>query len=351
VIATVVITRWWAALIAAGAIVVGLWLSHVILVAHDGMQPLQPGEPVDSNRLVAERRRGIKALVIGTDGRASTSKLQALLWTFAVLFAFTFLLVWGRSAGCSGSHAQAAQCRTANSARAVFDDTIRHPLQPEYFVLLGFPLAAALAAKALTTNKVITGDLTKEPIHPDPAPAGDDQQPENNGGVLQSVGEIIGNDNGEVDLLDFQYFIFTLLTLAYFFITFLTRPSGGVPNLPPTLLALSGISVATYTTKKALETDVEAVITLAAPNPCPHTAGTVLRLLGNGFGTRDAADPAQTQVLLGGQPLTISTWTDTAVVATIPDAAAAALDGQDTAQVVVIDSDGSASQSATVALT
>lgn len=49
---------------------------------------------------VKKRRRGVKALVIGTDGRASTSKLQALLWTFAVLFAFIFLLAWGRSLGC-----------------------------------------------------------------------------------------------------------------------------------------------------------------------------------------------------------------------------------------------------------
>jgi hypothetical protein len=42
------------------------------------------------------RRAGLKSLLVGTDGRVSTSKVQAILWTFAVLYVLTMLLIAGR---------------------------------------------------------------------------------------------------------------------------------------------------------------------------------------------------------------------------------------------------------------
>src|SRR2546427_12479320 len=79
-----------AGLIAFGAFVVLAVAVHLLLV---GTSPAPgPDDPV------AQRRRGIKSLVIGADGRASTSKVAAVLWTFAVFFAVAFLLLWGRSA-------------------------------------------------------------------------------------------------------------------------------------------------------------------------------------------------------------------------------------------------------------
>jgi hypothetical protein len=195
-----------------------------------------------SMRPAARRRRGIKSLVIGTDGRASTSKVQVVLWTFAVFYAFLFLLLWGRSTACDTASGQAAPvCQDAADARGAFSRAVNGELQIEYYVLLGFPMAAAVAAKAITTAKVEDSTVVKPEI-------GADQK-----GVVQGLAEVVSNDAGQTDLLDFQYFAFNLLTLGFFFVEFLTKPGDGLPDLPPTLIALAGASTAVYTAKKALE--------------------------------------------------------------------------------------------------
>ena len=204
----------------------------------------------------ARRRAGLGALVIGADGRASTSKVQAVLWTFAVMFAIVFLLFWGRSAGCGDS--TGARCRAAHTARAAFSNFVNRGLQPEYYVLLGFPVTAAIAAKAITTAKIADKTLVKDPLRPE----------EGQGGFLQAVREVVNNDIGEADLLDTQYFAFNLLTLGFFFAQFLTNPAAGLPDLPATLIALSGLSAAGYTTKKAL-----ATTGAVADDPAPTGAG------------------------------------------------------------------------------
>ena len=231
-VATFVISRTWAALIALGVIVVPLWLVRQIATT----------PPVEDEVLADRRRSRLGGLVIGKDGRASTSKVQAVMWTFAVLYAIAFMLLWGRSLGC-GDTARATQaiCKAATSARSVFTDFVNHGLQPEYFVLLGFPLGAAVAAKAIKTAQVND--------HPESI----SDPPDGEGGLAQSVREIISNDQNETDLLDFQYFVFNLVTLAFFFSSFLTNPSLGLPDLPPTLIALSGLSASTYVAKKGLE--------------------------------------------------------------------------------------------------
>jgi hypothetical protein len=333
VVATLVITRTWASLIAAGGLIALVLLAHWIIVARD-----PDPKSVDP---VRRRRRGVKALVIGADGRASTSKVQPVLWTFAVFFAFVFLLVWGRSSGC-GAHSGGAACREAVTGRAAFERTINRGLQSEYYVLLGIPLAAAVAARALVTNKVAAGTLTKTPIGSDTPPGNDassagsaDTEAGASSGVVQGLSEIVSNDQGQADLLDFQYFAFNLVTLTFFFVEFLTHPSGGLPDLPTTLIALSGVSAAAYTTKKALETDVGPAITAVIPPRAPRVPQQRLAVNGNGFGPAPPAGTAgdgRSAVLLEGVKLQVvdNTWTDSRVVveltaevlAALPDSAA-----------------------------
>ena len=40
------------------------------------------------------------------------------------------------------------RCSEAATARAAFTNAVNRPLQPEYYVLLGFPLTAAVAVAA-----------------------------------------------------------------------------------------------------------------------------------------------------------------------------------------------------------
>jgi hypothetical protein len=250
-----VITRVWAALLALGGLVSLAVVAHLVVLAGAAHERSASGPARDpaavpateqpetaSMRPAARRRRGIKSLVIGTDGRASTSKVQVVLWTFAVFYAFLFRLLWGRSTACDPARGQAAPlCQDAADARGAFSRAVNGELQIEYYVLLGFPMAAAVAAKAITTAKVDDVPTAKPEI-------GADQK-----GVVQGVAEIVSNDAGQTDLLDFQYFAFNLLTLGFFFVEFLTKPGDGLPDLPPTLIALAGASTAVYTAKKALE--------------------------------------------------------------------------------------------------
>ncbi len=261
--ATFVVTRGWALVFVLGGTALLLIVARAII----GTRPPEGATPAMA------RRRGLGGLVIGTDGRASTSKVQAVLWTFAVFFAITFLLIWGRSSGCDAENPP-GECREAAQARAAFERLVDHGIQGQYFVLMGFPVAVAIAAKAMTQAQVDDhGDDTK--------PAIDDDRD----GIIQGLREVASNDHGELDLLDFQYFVFNLLALAFFFVEFLTHPGQGLPDLPATLVALTGVSAAGYTTKKGL-------IAAAPPKP------TARRRRG------DAAERDATPGATGTEPVT-----------------------------------------------
>jgi IPT/TIG domain len=253
------------------------------------------------------RRRGIKGMVVGTDLRASTSKLQAVMWTAAVLYALTFLLLLGRLLYAGSGCPQNAQCRPNVSALAgVFDNVVKQPLKPEYFALLGFPLAGAVAAKAITTGKVASGDVLKSQS---------DQT-----GVAQGVGEVVTNDQGTVDLLDLQYTAFNIFALIYFFVALFTHTTGGLPTIPASLLALAGVSVTAYATKKALETGVGPQITAASPLRIILTQDSKLTIVGSGFVTARQSSTELNDVYLDGRSLKVdgNSWSPSRVVVKLP---------------------------------
>jgi hypothetical protein len=170
----------------------------------------------------ARFRRGdgarVGGLVNGLDNRWSTSKVSVLLWTGAILWAFLTVLFryW---------------------ATAVPAD-----VPAEYFALLGIPAAGALGAKAVTSNAKGTKEPLDDPtLHP-----------------VKGIGQIFSDDSGVPDLLDSQYFLFNCVLLGYFIAGFfqIADPTSGtnvaLPALPASLLALSGVSAATYLGKKSL---------------------------------------------------------------------------------------------------
>lgn len=295
-----VITRWWAAGISLAILVIFLRVLHgLVLTAQPRARDSREGS-------VRFRRRGIKALVIGVDGRASTSKFQVVVWTFAVLYAFLFLLLWGRSIGCDREQQERRICRQAVTNQGVFDRFVEHPLEADYYALLGLPTAAALAAKALTENKVVRGELTKPSV----------DETDEGGGVAKGVTEIVGGDRGQTDLIDFQYVAFNLVALGYFTLEFVTDPAAGLPEIPPTLLALSGVAVAAYSGKKALEKNVTPAITAVIPSKVILSEGIELTITGAGFGERRGDGG---RVLLAGFELDVQRWADRTITALLTD--------------------------------
>jgi hypothetical protein len=267
---------------------------------------------------VRARRMGLKSLIVGADGRVSTSKVQAVLWTYAVLFAFSYMLVIGRVP-------YDASGRPSVGLDDAFADFVGAELQPEYIALLGLPVAAAVAAKALTTGKVAQNQVSKPPSE--------------KSGVGAGVAEIVSNDAGQGDLLDFQYFAFNVVALVYFFVAFASssaeNPSEGLPEIPVTLLTLAGVSTTSYVVKKALESGVAPAITSVAPLRVQLGTDTKLVIIGSGFLSGRGTDAARrsgvaatttatqlNQVLLDGRQLIVEDgeWSDTKVTAKLPTA-------------------------------
>lgn len=275
-----VFTKFWSFL---GA---GVTLGGLLLLVHSLISGTQ-------KRGTHGRHRGVKALVIGADGRASTSKVQVLMWTLAVLYAFTFLLLWGRSFGCGTQKTDL--CEEARGVRGIFGDVLEEPLETEYYALLGLPTAAAVAAKALTVNKVAKGEVVKEKATADEK------------GIGRGLAEVVSADNGRTDLIDFQYFAFNLLALAYFLFQFVARPAEGLPEIPPTLIALTGVAVAAYTGKKALETEGPS-ISAVIPRRLAVGEATTLTVMGAGFGAGSDRD----RLAIDGVTIPVDphAWTD-----------------------------------------
>jgi len=129
----------WTALLVVAALAI---VAQVILLWYQSRLPgvagVAPGQPT-----LAYRRRGLKAAVMGQDGRASTSKTQVVLWTAAVVWALVDLLMLAR----------------AYHGANLFTNAVTSNWRPEYLVLLGVPIAAATTAKAAVAGVTASGTL------------------------------------------------------------------------------------------------------------------------------------------------------------------------------------------------
>ena len=111
---------------------------------------------------------GVFSALIGTDGRTSTSKTQAGLWTVVLAWGIAFLL---------GQH--------------LFEDQSLNSVLPQdtwdqYLIVLGGPFAAAVLAKGIVTYKLANGSLTKTIVGPDAA----------------TISQVLQDDANQTDLVD-----------------------------------------------------------------------------------------------------------------------------------------------------
>jgi hypothetical protein len=211
----------------------------------------------------------LASLFKGKDGRTSTSKTQALLWTYAVVFALLALLM--ANVIVAIGHAvspdtlylalprpKSHEHTLAGNVAVPFANFVKSGLNSTYFFLLGLPLGGAIAAKAITSTKVANGSVVKQPK--DKAP---DETKKN------AVQEIVVDDEGSTDLGDFQYFLLGLVALLYFLSQFLIHPARGLPEMPDTLVALTSVSAAAYVTKKGLHSDPPVLLSVSPPKAAP----------------------------------------------------------------------------------
>jgi hypothetical protein len=175
-------------------------------------------------------------LVLGTDGRWSTSKVAVVLWLYAAIFAFLAICFHTRGASVPGGE-----------------------LNDQYFALLGIPAAAAVAAKGITQSKWNAGLARSKAPKPS----------DTNVTLGEGIGHIFGDDANNVSLLDTEYVAFNLLLLVFFFFGFFGAPDHGLPKRPQTLVAAAGIGAAGYLAGKQVTDD-------PAVPPAPQAAPQVV---------------------------------------------------------------------------
>jgi IPT/TIG domain-containing protein len=226
-------------------------------------------------------------LVVGKDGRWSTSKLTALLWTAAIAW-FLVALVLG------------TQLLDVDLDDGTFSDL---DLPDSYYLLLGGPFAAALLAKTFTTTKVESGSVVKLEKPADTNP-------------ISGLQEVLSNDANRNDLVDSQYFLFNLIALGYFLIKAVGGLKAGFPVIPEVLFGLTSAAALTYTAKKGLERDVPLVLSVT---PTTVRVGEAVTIYGRNL-TPGGGAP---DVKIGGRPATseivASGDENDRVKATVPD--------------------------------
>jgi hypothetical protein len=231
-------------------------------------------------------------LFIGKDLRASTSKTQAAAWTFAICFALLVLL----------------------AGHLLYDDFdpgwrtfLDQGLNSDYLWLLGIPAAGLVGAKTITETKVAADPAAKQAK---PATADDS--------LATRLAELSGDDSGQPAIADLQYLVFNVITLLYFLSAFLEHPERGLPTLPDSLIALTGVSAAAYLgTKAATRTAAATIVSVRPSRVALRQAPVDLVISGSGF--LPAGVPGPPGVTLDGVDLPVAPNPgDTRIVATVP---------------------------------
>lgn len=209
-----------------------------------------------SDQKTQRRELGWIGVILGADGRLSTSKVQVLLWTFGVAFALAYL----------GGVAAFKQVPVLD-VEGTWSD---------YLILLGGPFAAAVLAKLAVVTKLENGTVSK-PLVPglsDPqavgAAAANDVTPPS-----AAPGGLVTGDSGNLDVIDTQYVVFNLVAFVYAASIIVTRnfQSGAssiekynLPVIPAVLLGLTSVAAVTYVGNKAVQ-QTGPKITSLTPQP------------------------------------------------------------------------------------
>ena len=269
-------------LVAAGAVLALLAAVQLLTWVADRLDP--------SNK----RPTFIASVILGQDGRTSTSKTFILMWTLLVGWALIALLIGGELVTIRHCvHAPHPKLACAGHDVALLQvgwkRFLHAGLSGGYLVLLGVPAAAGIAAKGITATQVAGAGFKK------PKPSG-------TGTPLDRITEIFSADDGTTDIGDFQYLIFNLVTATYFVAQFLSPDGTGLPTIPNTLLGLTSVSASLYVGKKAVSSS-QPTVTGVFPMPL-HDAQwfTVI-------GTELIPDPASPtdvmpQITIDGMPAT-----------------------------------------------
>lgn len=224
-------------------------------------------------------------LVTGPDNRRSTGRIIAVAWTLIV----SWMVVTEALIALTTSGTSLADLLSNASYL--------------YFVFLGGPYAAAAFALLATQSKVAQGTVTKIPA------------------ASPSVLDVIADDNGNIDVYDFQYTLFNALAAVIVVVGFWRNPAGGLPDIPDFLAILAGGSALTYTVNKTIVSDGPQITSVT---PASARVGDFIKIIGIQLFPNQAGGALPT-VTIGGinaSKVEIPQGSTNALVATVAGPAA-----------------------------
>jgi hypothetical protein len=213
---------------------------------------------------------GFLDVIIGEDGRVSTSSTVVLAWSIifaSALVVMTSMVVFG--------YLQPGQAFQGGSS------------WDAYLLLLGGPFAAAVIAKGIVSYQTQNDPTAKSGTL---ATAGTANAMTAVTAVQPTATDILNGDSGAPSLVDTQYSIFSLIAVLYFaglFIANLDKFAAGavsagnaqwLPSIPSALLGLTSLSAMTYVVNKAVQTQGLRIVSFS-PNPAPPDTPVQARLV------------------------------------------------------------------------
>jgi hypothetical protein len=224
----------------------------------------------------------ILKLVTGTDGRASTSKLQWFLWTVVVVFAY--VAIWAAGA-LDGDLAPITE------------------IPQNLLIAMGLSLTTMAAAKGITVSYVNSGRVIK--TNADPGEKKD-----------KGLGPIVSSDEYAPDLSKMQMMIWTLVAIVIYFFAVVEQIRSGhvLPDIDPTLMVLMGLGQGAYLGKKLVTATTPRLTGLS---PAEGNPGTQITILGMAFG----AEQAGSYLTMDRSPFKPQglVWADTKIQFTLPE--------------------------------
>ncbi|HEX6700990.1 MAG TPA: hypothetical protein VF101_09705 [Gaiellaceae bacterium] len=225
-----------------------------------------------------------RSLIVGKDNRTSTSKTVVFAWTYAIAYGLIALIV-AKWLGSGGG----------------YDTLVDAGLREEYWLFLGGPYAAAIAAKYTATTQ---GNGVGKPA----AGVGD-----------ENLTQLVADDEGNTDLGDFQYVLFNAITLAFYLGQFIWHLDEGLPHLPNVLTGLALVSAGGYSAKKLFlqqaAPTLNSVLPTSVTQPAAGAAAAQVEIWGANLIIPADVAPGGTalppRVTVGGQPATVVTAEET----------------------------------------
>jgi hypothetical protein len=214
---------------------------------------------------------------MGEDGRLSTSKSIALLWTVVIAYVLVALiLVWPLD----------------------WDHALAH-LDGAYLALLGGPIATVVLSKTIVSTRMRRGTIQKPP-----------------GDGIARLGDLVADDSGDTDLFDLQYLLFNLIAVIFVLVGFSKATINGFPQVPDVLWLLTGGPAAVFVSNKAFGTNAPAVF---GADPARVRPGQAFTVYGQNFTVGSVAGKVSVQVNGVKAAVVEDSVTATSVRATVPD--------------------------------